>query len=148
MITFHEEIPTVQAYNKLRISAGWGALDTEAVEQALPNSVYGVIAKEEDHTIAFARVIGDGKLCFYIQEIIVHPEYQRQGIATRLMEYIMAFLKENAIQRSYIGVFVGKGLEAFYKRYGFWQRPNDVMGPGMMQFWNDKIYDAHYKGDN
>ncbi|MDO8673420.1 MAG: GNAT family N-acetyltransferase [Dehalococcoidia bacterium] len=33
-----------------------------------------------------ARVIGDGGLFYYIQDVIFIPEYQRQGIGTQLMD--------------------------------------------------------------
>jgi GNAT superfamily N-acetyltransferase len=145
MYTYHEEIPSVKQYNELRECVGWGALDKKAVEHSLPNSVYSILAKYNNKTIAFARVIGDGKLCFYIQEIIVHPDHQRKGIATNFMNYIFKYFNNNAVKRSYIGVFVGKGLVEFYKKYGFWERPTGMMGPGMMQFWNDADFNRHFK---
>lgn len=30
-----------------------------------------------------------------------------------------------------------KGKEKFYKRYGFWKRPNEHFGHGMMQLWGE-----------
>lgn len=144
MYTFHEEIPPPEKYNKLRELVGWGPLEMKAVKQALPKSIYSVVAKKHNEIIAFARLVGDGKLCFYIQEIIVHPDHQRQGIANDFMKYIISYIGKNATKRSYIGVFAGKGLEDFYKKYGFWERPTKVMGPGMMQFWNDIDFNKHF----
>lgn len=135
--SFHEETPSAEEYNALREIIGWGALDEEVVRSALLNSVYGVVAKHDGRVIGFARMVGDGGLCYYIQEIIILPEYQQKGIGSMFMEHIMAFLRKNASFRAYIGVFVGKELRAFYRRYGFWERPTKEMGPGMMQFWND-----------
>ena len=89
----------------------------------MPNSVYSVVAEYKNELIAFARVVGDGGLCFYIQEIIVHPNHRRKGIASKFMDYIFEYLRRTATKRSYIGVFSGKGLEEFYERYGFWKRP-------------------------
>ena len=144
MYKFIEKLPTAAEYNNLRIKAGWGALNDESVEKALPNSVYSVVATYNNKTIAFAIVIGDGILCFYIQEIIVDPVHQRKGIASEFMNYIFNFLQKNATNRSYIGVFSGKNIESFYERYGFWKRPTLEMGSGMMQFWNDQIYNDHF----
>lgn len=143
-IDYKEMIIPEKTYNSLRETVGWGKLDREAVTKALPKSVYCICAIIDNEIIAFARVVGDGGLCFYIQEIIVDPKYQRQGIASKFMEYIFAFFKRTAIKRSYIGVFVGKGLESFYERFGFWKRPTNEMGPGMMQFWNDTDFNAHF----
>ena len=145
MYTFHEEIPSVGKYNELRELVGWGSLDKETVEKSLPRSVYSVVAKlNDDEVVGFARMVGDGGLCFYIQEIIVHPDHQRKGIASTFMKYILGYLNDNATKRSYIGVFSGKGLEGFYKKYGFWERPTSVMGSGMMQFWNDPDFNKHF----
>lgn len=36
--------------------------------------------------LGMARVIGDGGLFYYIQDVIFIPEYQRQGIGTQLMD--------------------------------------------------------------
>ena len=146
MYTFHEEIPTTQEYYELRELVGWGPLDPKIVERSLPKSVFAVTAKYEGQVIAFARVVGDGGLCFHIQEIIVHPDHQNRGIARTFMKYIFSYLKNHAAQRSYISVFVGKGLEGFYREYGFWERPTKVMGSGMMQFWNDEEFNKHFNG--
>jgi len=144
MYTFHEEIPSLKKYNELRELVGWGALDDGLVDRSLPKSVYAVTAKYNGETVGFARVVGDGGLCFYIQEIIVHPEHQKNGIASTFMRYIMDYIKAHSGKRSYIGVFVGKGLEKFYKNYGFWERPTKVMGSGMMQFWDDEEFNRHF----
>ena len=140
MYTFHEESPTAARYNELRDAVNWGTLPEPVVAKAIGNSLFSVVAKSGDRVVGFARVIGDGGLCFYIQEIIVEPAHQRNGIATRFMELITEYLERTAVPRSYIGVFVGKGLESFYSRYGFWRRPSAEMGPGMMQFWNDETF--------
>ena len=137
MYTFSEEIPSPDVYNGLREIVGWGAMDNTAVEAALPNSVFGVIARYDDQVVGFARVVGDGGLAYQIQEIIVHPDHQRRGIASTFMDHVMRYLEKNAVKRAYIGVFVAKGLESFYARYGFWRRPTARMGPGMIQLWND-----------
>jgi GNAT superfamily N-acetyltransferase len=141
MYTFHEELPSVEVYNRLRHAVGWSAQDPKKVEEALPRSVYTVVAKYKNEVIAFARIVGDGAICFHIQAIVVDPQHQGNGIATEFMKCIMAYFEKNACANAYIGVFVGKNLEAFYERYGFWIRPTDNMGPGMMQFWK-----GSYKG--
>ncbi len=146
MYTFHEEPPAGSRYNKLRELVGWGALDPDAVKRALPRSVYAVTARFRGEVIAFARVVGDGGLCFYIQEIVIHPDHQKRGIAKTFMEHIVGFLKRNAPKRGYVGVFSRKGLEPFYRRYGFWERPNDIMGAGMIQFWDDPELNRQFGG--
>ncbi len=144
MYTFHEHLPTPEKYNELREKAGWGPLAIDLVTRSLPNSQYAVCAKHINNTIAFARVVGDGGLSFYIQEIIVDPDHQKKGIASEFMKYILNYFKQNAGNRSYIGVFVGKDLEKFYEKYGFWKRPTSIMGSDMMQFWNDPEFNLYF----
>ncbi len=62
------------------------------------------------------------------------------------MEHTFGFLKRNAPKGSCVGVFSRKGLEPFYRRYGFWERPNDIMGAGMMQFWDDPELNRQFDG--
>ena len=121
------------------------------VKGTVRNCYYGSVeivaeGKEEElnELIAFARVVGDGGLCFYIQEIIVHPNHRRKGIATKFMDHIFIYLRKTATKRSYIGVFSGKGLERFYEKYGFWKRPTSEMGYGMMLFWKDNAFNKYY----
>jgi GNAT superfamily N-acetyltransferase len=134
---FAERLPSPEAYNALREIAGWGALEANAVRESLPRSAYGVVAEHRGETIGFARMVGDGGLCFYIQEIIVHPDHRRRGIAGTFMKYIFRYIAAHAVPSAYVAVFAGKGLEGFYAKHGFWQRPTTEMGPGMMQFWRD-----------
>ena len=101
MYTFHEELPSVESYNRLRECVGWGALDCDAVEYALSRSIYAVVAKYQQHTVAFARMVGDGKLCFYIQEIIVQMascrilnEIHNKGEFKKMNDFNGAILKE------------------------------------------------------
>jgi ribosomal protein S18 acetylase RimI-like enzyme len=64
------------------------------------------------------RVVGDGMIYFYIQDIAVKPEHQSQGIGRRIMDAITAYLKEYAPEKAFVGLFAAQGKETFYNRYG------------------------------
>ena len=85
--------------------------------------------------VGTVRVVGDGKLCFYIQDLIVMKEFRKNGIATELMQAVMNYLKKNAAPNAFIGLMAAKGVDDFYKRYGFMARQNEQMGPGMTMFY-------------
>ena len=144
MYKYRERLPTSAEYNGLRESAGWGPLEVSTVERSLPKSVYSICAEHERNLAGFGRVVGDGGLCFYIQEIIVLPEHQGKGIGTCILDRIMEYIDRHATKRSYVAVMVARGLESFYAKYGFWTRPNKKMGPGMMQFWNDPDFNSFH----
>lgn len=72
-------------------------------------------------------------MIYYIQDVMVLPEYQDQGIGKRLMDRIMEYLEDHKRKRLGVGLMVAKGKEGFYGKYGFLERPNDSQGPGMLK---------------
>lgn len=56
-----------------------------------------------------ARIVGDHGLVFYIQDLIVNPEYQNKGIGTQLLEKVMKYIERNANYNSVIGLMSAKG---------------------------------------
>jgi len=88
--------PTVPEYQRLREMAGCDAVEDRAVETALGRSLFAVCAIQDEEVIAYARVVGDGGLYFFIQDIMVDPEAEGSGIEECLMSEIMDFLKEAA----------------------------------------------------
>lgn len=133
-----ERTPTVAEFFELRDAVGWGTGDRAAYEKGLENSLYGVCAVVGDEIVGTARVVGDGSICFYVQDVIVKPEHQQSGIGQALMERVTDYVAENACVGAVVGMMVAKGREPFYERFGFWARPNEKYGPGMMQFWRER----------
>ena len=69
---------------------------------------------------------------------MVLKTFQKRGIGSKIVQLLMDFLEENAPINSYIGLMSAKGLEKFYSKYGFIERPNEYFGAGMTQFWGRK----------
>jgi GNAT superfamily N-acetyltransferase len=134
--TIVEELPSAQDYNRLRELVGWGAYREDVIERSLPQSLFCVCAVVDGQAVGMARIIGDGGLVYYIQDVIVMPDYQRQGIGTLLMDRIMEYVHAHAHHNSIIGLMAAKGKEPFYEKYGFTRRPNDRLGSGMTVFWH------------
>jgi ribosomal protein S18 acetylase RimI-like enzyme len=130
-----ERKPTVKELFELRKSVGWSVGEIEPFERGLQKSLYGVCVSINEEIIGTARVIGDSSTCFYIQDVIVKPEYQKMGIGLAMMEKVMAYIKENACSGAVIGLMAAKNKEEFYEKFGFWKRPNEDFGHGMIQFW-------------
>lgn len=135
MIEFTSKNPEPEEYLGLRKLVGWNEMPLQIVESSLKRNLYSVCAYSDNVIIGTARVVGDGGLCFYIQDVMVHPDFQKKGIGTRLIEHIMEFLKQNACYNSYVGLMAARGVEDFYTRFGFVIRPNELYGSGMTQFW-------------
>lgn len=133
--TLIERLPTPQEYNSLRTAVGWRAHHEEAIAKGLPNTLYCVCAYVAGELAGMARVIGDGGLTYYIQDVIVLPAYQRQRIGTQMMDKIMLYLRPAIEQRATIGLIAAPGKEAFYQKYGFTSLPSETRGAGMTILW-------------
>ena len=130
-----EKLPSAKEYNQLRQSVGWGVYEHDVINKALPKSLYCLTALVNGKIVGMARVVGDGGLVYYIQDMIIKPEYQRQGIGKNLMNRIMEYIRTHASHNSVIGLMSAEGKEKFYEQYGFVNRPTDKLGSGMTIFW-------------
>ena len=133
--TIVEKLPTAEEYNWLREQVGWRKNPEDVIRKALPNSLYGVCAYQAGQLVGMARVIGDGGLVYYVQDVIVVPQCQRQGIGAQMMDRVMTYIREHASHNSTIGLMSAKGKETFYEKYGFKVRPTEKLGAGMTMFW-------------
>jgi GNAT superfamily N-acetyltransferase len=77
--------------------------------------------------VGFGRVHTDGIMHAMIYEMIVHPDHQRRGIGTQILERLLAWCKENHIRE--VQLFCATGKRGFYEQSGFFARPPDA--PGM-----------------
>ena len=121
--------PTVIEYTRLRNLVGWWEVDENATGKALENSLFSVVATEHGTIIGFGRIIGDGGLYFYIQDLIVHPEFQAKGLGKILMKELMSYITAKAKSGAFVGLMAAKGLEKYYEQFGFKARDKDA--PGM-----------------
>jgi ribosomal protein S18 acetylase RimI-like enzyme len=94
-------------------------LDSNLAKTSLNNSLFHVIVSDKSQLIGMGRVVGDGAMYFYIQDVIVDPSYQHYGVGSVLMEQIENYLFVAAKKGSTIGLLAAKGKEAFYTRYGY-----------------------------
>lgn len=123
-----KRLPSLAEYRQLCESVGWGEIMNFAVaETALENSVTGVVATASDgRVVGMGRVVGDGAIYFYIQDIVVTPDFQKQGIGAALLAGLFEFLHDEAPAQSFIGLFSVPEAVNFYKRFTFEQR--DLVG--------------------
>jgi ribosomal protein S18 acetylase RimI-like enzyme len=132
--TLKLEAPSVDDFLCLRNKVGWGELELSLAEQSLSNSLFHVTIYHDNYVVGMGRVVGDGAMYFYVQDVIVDPSYQNQGLGTMLMDTIEGYLHYTADKGSTIGLFAAQGKEKLYARYGYIQRPNNTLGNGMCKF--------------
>ena len=89
-VSFEEIFPLYEA-------VGWTNYTTNPImlQNALEHSLFILTARDEEgQLIGFLRAVGDGYSILYIQDIIVLPEYQRQGIGTQLLRQTLEYFNE------------------------------------------------------
>ena len=126
--------PSADDFVRLRKAVAWGDTNAELASKSLNNSLFSVSIYEGKTIIGFGRVVGDGYMYFYIQDVIVDPSYQGKGVGSVLMDEIESFLKRTVKPGSTVGLFAVKGKEKFYSKYGYLERTGDPMGKGMCKF--------------
>lgn len=136
-IKYIEEKPDSRAYLELFESTGWNAVykaDQAELDQALEGSWYVVSAYDGDKLVGIGRVISDGVLYAMIYDMIVRTSHQGKGIATAILETLIAKCKRNRLRD--IQLFSAKGKVQFYRKRGFVERPVDAPG---MRISSDQI---------
>ena len=128
--------PTVPELRALNAAVGWTDLpeDDDAVARGLAASLFGVVLLAAGGEIAgCARVVGDGGVYFYVQDLIVTPSLQGRGLGDLLLDEVLAYLEREAPAGATVGLMAAEGKAGFYARRGWAPRPED--GPGMMLAW-------------
>lgn len=135
MIDYFHTI-SVEEYNFLRKSVGWKEIQSEQAQKGLDHSSYLVTAVDREETVGLARLVSDSGYIAVIVDVIVLPEYQRQGIGKSLMQKVLDYIKRNLEdgQSVLINLMAAKGKEPFYSQFGFEKRPTEDQGCGMTQW--------------
>lgn len=119
----------ISEYQNLRKSTGWNFIDDEVVAKALNKDLFSVCVLDQNELVGIGRVIGDGAIYFYVQDVIVAPDHKKKGIGKLIMNSIEAFLQKNANDNSFIGLMAAEGVKDFYYKFGYIERSSDT--PGM-----------------
>lgn len=115
-----KRLPTVEEYTYICNEVGWkDYMNFDVVEDSLKQSLFGVVIQYQDDVVGMGRVVGDGYIYFYIQDIAIIPVHQSRGIGKLIMTSIIEFLKEKAPEKAFVGLFSAQGKESFYNKYGF-----------------------------
>ena len=134
-ITFCEATPTKQQYLALHKTTGWNAKGLFTQDQsyeAICNSWYSIAVYNEQQLIGFGRIISDGVYQTFICDVMIHPNYQAQGVGKKLMQSLLQHCEHKGIK--WVQLFCAQGKQSFYEKLGFTAR--DVEAPGMTLFLN------------
>lgn len=136
MVTLTENSLNLETYLSLRASVGWKLLKDSQAEKALKNSLLTLTAYIDDKPVGMGRIVGDGAVICYVQDLVVKPEYQKYGVGSVIMERLIKFVTDIKEKDTEIMMCLmcAKGREHFYEKFGFIGRPTEDLGPGMIQY--------------
>lgn len=140
MIEYKKDI-TFEEYNELRRLVGWGTISQRQFNTSIPNSRFITVGKCDGKTISMARAVGDGGYHLLIVDVIVHPDFQGQGIGKEMLSQLIDFVKNGYVEKgetTMVSLLSAKGKEPFYEKMGFMKRPNDERGAGMSLFYTQE----------
>ena len=140
MLFLKENELDVETYLQLRAAVNWVSLDPAQAETELDRSLYIVTVYDEDKAVGMGRLVGDGAVISYIQDLIVVPEYQGKKIGSKIIDRLISRAEELRMPGTVmmLDLMCAKGREQFYEKHGFIARPTDTLGPGMIQYLKDK----------
>lgn len=99
-------------------SVGWTnyVRQPALLQAAYNNSLYILGAYADGKLVGIVRAVGDGTSIVFLQDLLVLPEYQRQGIGTKLMQAVLAKFAD-VYQLALLTEATEKNV-AFYKSLG------------------------------
>ena len=118
--TVENPIVTLEDVLPLYEAVGWTNYTTkpEMLEVAYKNSLHIIGAFNEDEKlIAVLRGVGDGASILFIQDILVYPEYQHQGIGTKLLQQTLEKYKN--VYQIQLATNDSTKTVSFYESNGF-----------------------------
>lgn len=120
MITIRkQEIVKLEDVLHLYQAVGWTNYTNQPqmLEQALSQSLVIYLALDGDAVVGLIRLVGDGFSSVFVQDLIVLPSYQRQGIGRSLMKQALGDFK-GAYQVQLVTEQTEKNVR-FYRSIGF-----------------------------
>lgn len=109
----------IDEIRRLYSEVGWTAYteNMPALEQGYKNSMTVLAAYEDDELLGIIRTVGDGFTIVFIQDILVFPEKQRQGIGTALLKAVLD--RYPNVRQIELATDNTPKTVAFYKSLGF-----------------------------
>lgn len=124
-------------YKNLIKSADWKILSDKQLRNALDNSMYISVAKVNNKVVGMARLVGDYGTHGLLVDVVVLPQFQKQGIGKQIIKNILDnvynSLDEN--EQFLIELLPANGKRDFYLKCGFKYKPENMDG---MYLWIKK----------
>lgn len=112
-------VPSRDELVALYDSVGWTAYtdDPERLERAVANSTYVVTVREKGDLVALARCVSDDESIAYLQDLLVRPDFQRQGVGWALLVRVLD--RFTHVRQMVLLTDDDEGQHRFYASFGF-----------------------------
>lgn len=112
-----EKIFTSEQIEELFLSVKWiSGKYPDRLYRALLNSSTVITAWDNKRLVGLARVLDDGEMLAYMHYVLVHPDYQKNGIAGTMIERVKKKYKDYL----YLEVMPEESKNStFYEHFGF-----------------------------
>ena len=118
------EIKEYKEYNeeeiaRLYTAVGWTAYtdNIRVLREGYKNSMLVLAAYDREELLGIIRTVGDGATIVFVQDILVFPDKQRQGIGTALLKEILNRYPD--VRQIELATDNTAKTMAFYKSMGF-----------------------------
>lgn len=114
-----DDLPTLDELVELYGSVGWSAYtrDPARLLRGVRASLGVATAREGDRLVGLARVVGDGETIIYLQDVLVHPEQQQQGLGRALVEAVFEPYRD--VRQHVLLTDLEERQRQFYEALGF-----------------------------
>jgi len=132
--------PRAEEVCALTVAIGWpdpAEHGLALVQKVWDEAPATVVARDGERLVGMCRAMWDGGLMAFVRSVVVHPDYQRQGIGKRLLTLLLGELER--LEVAHISLWATAGTEHFYEQFGFVQRK--IVTP-MMKSRRDKEDDG------
>ncbi|MEO3707205.1 GNAT family N-acetyltransferase [Trichormus azollae] len=114
-------------------AVGWSRRPLRKVKKAIEHSFLVAsmwqVRGNQRRLIGFARATSDHAFNATIWDVVVHPDFQGQGMGKALMKYVLKKLRSEEI--SNVTLFADPQVVDFYRTMGFMPDPEGIKG----MFW-------------
>lgn len=118
--TVHQEIPTDAELVSLYEAVGWSAYtdDAERLARAVRGSHLVLCARNDasGSLVGLVRTVSDGETIVYVQDILVTPDDQREGIGGALLDAVLEHYAD--VRQLVLLTDDEPGQRAFYESRG------------------------------
>lgn len=104
---------------RLYTAVGWTAYteNMPALREGFKNSMLVLAAYDGEELLGLIRAVGDGATIVFVQDILVFPDKQRQGVGTALLKAILDRYPD--VRQIELATDNTPKTVAFYKSMGF-----------------------------